>query len=81
LWSDQGYSKLLDQRKEAKLQWLQDPSEINGNNMNNIRPEASRHFKNKEREYLKGNSDELAMNSTNNKIRDLYRGKSEFKRG
>jgi hypothetical protein len=24
-----GYSKLLDRRKQAKLQWLQDQSEIN----------------------------------------------------
>jgi hypothetical protein len=28
-WFDEGCSKLLDQRKRAKLQWLQDPSEIN----------------------------------------------------
>jgi hypothetical protein len=41
LWFDKGCSKLLDQRKEAKLQWLQDPSEINGDNMNNVRREAS----------------------------------------
>jgi hypothetical protein len=34
---DEGCSKLLDQRKQAKLQWLQDPSEINGDNLNNIR--------------------------------------------
>jgi hypothetical protein len=31
-WFHEGCSKLLDQRKEAKLQWLQDPSEINGDN-------------------------------------------------
>jgi hypothetical protein len=36
-WFDEGRSKLLDQRKEAKLQWLQDPSEINGDNPNNVR--------------------------------------------
>jgi hypothetical protein len=29
-WFDEGCSKLLDQRKQEKLQWLQDPSEING---------------------------------------------------
>jgi hypothetical protein len=29
---DEGCSKLLHQRKKAKLQWLQDPSKINGNN-------------------------------------------------
>jgi hypothetical protein len=32
--------KLLDQRKQAKLQWLHDPSEINWVNLNNIRLEA-----------------------------------------
>jgi hypothetical protein len=45
---------MLDQRKQAKLQWLQDPSEINGDNLNNVRREASRHFRNKKREYLTG---------------------------
>jgi hypothetical protein len=49
-WFDEGCSKLLDQRKEAKLQWLQDPSEINGNNLNNVRCEASIYFRNKMRE-------------------------------
>jgi hypothetical protein len=32
-WIDKGCSKLLDQRKEAKLQWLQDRSDINGDNL------------------------------------------------
>jgi hypothetical protein len=36
-WFEGGCSKLLDQRKQAKLQWLHDPSEINGNNLNNVR--------------------------------------------
>jgi hypothetical protein len=35
-WLDEGCSKLLDQRKQAKLQWLQDTSEINGDNLKNI---------------------------------------------
>jgi hypothetical protein len=52
-WFDEGCSKLLDQRKQAKLQWLQDLSEINGDNLNNVRCEASRHFRNKKREHLK----------------------------
>jgi hypothetical protein len=46
-WFDEGCSKLLDQTKKAKLQWLQDPSEINGDNTNNVRCEASRYFRNK----------------------------------
>jgi hypothetical protein len=78
---DEGCSQLLDQRKQAKLQWLQDPSEINGDNLNNVRRETSRHFRNKKREYLKGKINELAMNSKTKNIRDLYRGINEFKRG
>jgi hypothetical protein len=34
-WLDKGCSKLLAQRRQAKLQWLQDPSEINVDNLNN----------------------------------------------
>jgi hypothetical protein len=40
-WFDEGCSKLLDQRKQAKLQWSQDPSEINMDNLKNVRREAS----------------------------------------
>jgi hypothetical protein len=46
-WFNEGCSELLDQRKQAKLQWLQDPSEINGDNLNNVRREVSRNFRNK----------------------------------
>jgi hypothetical protein len=80
-WFDEGYSELLDQRKQTKLQWLQDPSEINGDNLKNVRRETSRHFRNKKREYLKGKIHELEMNSKNKNIRDLYRGINEFKMG
>jgi prefoldin subunit 5 len=62
------------------LQWLQDPSEINGDNINNVRHEASRHFRNKMREYLKEKINELATKSKNKNIRDLYRGINEFRR-
>jgi wobble nucleotide-excising tRNase len=80
-WFDEGCSKLLDQRKQAKLQWLQDHSDINGDNLNNVRHEASRLFRNKKREYLKDKISELATNSKNKNIRDLYRGIIGFKRG
>jgi hypothetical protein len=53
------------------LQWLQDPSEINGDNLNNVTREASRHFKNKKGEYLKGKINELAMDSKNRNIRPV----------
>jgi hypothetical protein len=69
LWFDEGCSELLDQRKQAKLQWLQDPSEINGDNLNSVRREASRHFRNKKREDMKDKINELAMNSKNKSIK------------
>jgi hypothetical protein len=78
---DEGSSKLLNQRKQAKLQWLQDPIELNGDNLNNVRCEASRHFRNKKREYPNNKINELATNSKNKNIRDLYRRTDEFKRG
>jgi hypothetical protein len=59
-WFDEGCSELLNQRKQAKLQWLQDQDEINGDNLNNVRHETSRHFRNKKREYLKDKINELA---------------------
>jgi hypothetical protein len=58
----------------AKLQWLQDPSEINGDNPNNIRREASRYVGNKKREYLTDIINELASNCKNNNITHLYTG-------
>jgi hypothetical protein len=36
----EGCSELFDKRKQSKLHWLYDPREINGDNMNNIRPAA-----------------------------------------
>jgi hypothetical protein len=62
------------------LQWLQDPSEINGDNLKIVRREASRYFMNKKGEYLKDKIDEFTTNSKNENIRDLYRGINEFKR-
>jgi hypothetical protein len=59
-WFEEGCSKLLDQRKQVKLQWLQDRSEINGDNLNNVRRVANRHFRNKKRKYLKDKVNELA---------------------
>jgi hypothetical protein len=53
-WSDEESSKLIDQCKQAKLQWLQNSSQINGDNLQNIRRETNRTFRNKKREYLGG---------------------------
>jgi hypothetical protein len=63
------------------LQWLQNLSEINGNNLNNVRRKASRHFRNIKREYLNDKINELVRNSKNKNIRYLYRGIIGIKRG
>jgi hypothetical protein len=65
---------LLHQRKQTKFQWLQDPGEKKGNNLNNIRLEATRYFRNKKKEYPEDKINEVAKNSKNKNIRDLYRG-------
>jgi hypothetical protein len=54
-WFDEESSKLYNQRKQAKLQWLQNPSQTNRDNLNNVRHETSRNFGNKRREYVKKN--------------------------
>jgi hypothetical protein len=72
---------LVDRRKQAKLQWLQDPSEANEDSLSDVRREASRHFRNKKREYLKDKINDLESNSKNKNIRHLYRGIYEFKKG
>jgi hypothetical protein len=54
---------------------------VNEDNLRNVRREASRHFRNKEREYLKDKINGIELNSKNKNIRDLYRGITEFKKG
>jgi len=39
-WFDEECLGFLDQRKQAKLQWIQDPSQNNVDNLNNVRREA-----------------------------------------
>jgi len=48
-WFDKECVDFLDQRKQAKMQWIQDPSGTNVDNFNNKRREASRYFSNKRR--------------------------------
>jgi hypothetical protein len=42
-WFNEEWSKFLDQRKQAKMQRLQNPNQINVGNLSNVRHEASRH--------------------------------------
>jgi hypothetical protein len=44
---------------------------INGDNLQNLRRETSRIFRNKKREYLKQKTSELKTNNKNKNIKDL----------
>jgi hypothetical protein len=56
--------KLLD-LKQAKLQWVHNPSQINGDSVNSVRHETSRYFSNRR--------EEVSGNSKNKNIGDLYK--------
>jgi hypothetical protein len=71
------HSKLLNQRKQAKLQWLQNPSQTNGDNMNNICMKLAKLSgtggSNKDKMH------ELETNSKNKTIKNLKRQKLIYK--
>jgi hypothetical protein len=53
----------------------------NVDNLNNVRRDASRHFRNKKKAYLKAKIEKLETNSKINNISDLYRGIIDLKKG
>jgi hypothetical protein len=69
------YSKLLHQRKQGKCRCLQDKIQINANNLNNVRREAGRHFRNNEEEYLRDKLNEVTTHSMNKDTTDLQGNK------
>jgi len=79
-WFDEEFLGFLNYRKHAKIQWLQEPSQSNVDNLNNVRREASRHCRNTKKEYLKSNIDEFETNSKIENIRDLCKGIGDFKK-
>ena len=56
------------------MQWLQDPSQSNVDSLNNVRREASRHFRNKKKKYLKSKMEEHETNSKIEGRGDLFTG-------
>jgi hypothetical protein len=56
------------------MQWLQDPDLNNVDNLNNVRCETTRQFRNKKEGILKAKINELETNSKIKNIRDLHRG-------
>ena len=59
----------------------EDSNQSSIDNINNVRHEATRHFRNKEKEYLKAKMDERQTNGKFRNIRDLCSGISDFKEG
>ena len=45
------------------MEWVQDPNQCNVVNLNNVRHEASRHSRNKKKEYLKSKIEDFETNS------------------
>jgi len=71
----------LDERKQAKILWFQDPNQSNIDNLNNRRCEASRHCRNQKKELLRIKPDDLETNSKKKNNGNLYRGINTFKKG
>jgi hypothetical protein len=72
---------ILHKRKQAKMQWLQDPNQSNVDNPNNVRREASIYFWSKNKEYLKANTCVPETDSKTKNITDMCRGNNGFKKG
>jgi len=79
-WFEEECLCFLDQRNQAKMQWVHDRSQSNVDNLNNVGREASRHFRNKKKAYLKAKIEELETNIKKN-ITELYRGFNDFNKG
>jgi hypothetical protein len=60
--------RTFGQRKPAKMQWVQDPNQSYIDILNKVRHEASKHFRNKKKQYLKDKIDNIA---TNRKIKKI----------
>jgi len=56
------------------MQWVYDTNQTNVDSLNNVRSEARRRFRNKKKEYLKANIENLESMSKIKIIRDLYTG-------
>jgi hypothetical protein len=63
------------------MQWIQNPSRNNADNLNNVRRDASRHFRNKRKAYLKTKIEEIETKCKINNVRDLYRVINDFQKG
>ena len=61
-WFGEEFSQFLGRRKLLKMRWLQDPNKSSVDNLKSVRREATGHFRNKKKEYLKAKIGELESN-------------------
>jgi hypothetical protein len=64
-------------RQQVKMQWVDEPNQSNVDNLNIVRREASKHFRNRKKTKI----EDLETKRKVQNIRDLYRGNSDFKKG
>ena len=63
------------------MQWIEEPSQSNVDNLNNVRREATKHTRSKKKAYLKAKIEELETNRKIKNIRELHRGISDLNKG
>jgi len=63
------------------MQMIQDPSQSNVNNLNNVRREVSRYVRHRKKAYMRNKIEGFETNSKIKNIRDLYGGINYFKKG
>jgi hypothetical protein len=56
-------------KKQDEIQWVQDPNQNSVDNLYNVRHEASRHFREKKKKYLKA---KIKVPETNCTIKKKY---------
>jgi hypothetical protein len=63
------------------MQWMQDPSQNNVENLNKVRRDASRHLRNKKKACMKAKIEELETNSKIKKREGLVSGHKRLQEG
>ena len=63
------------------MQWVQDSRQNNVDNLNNVSPNGSRHFRQIKKKYVKAKIEELETNSRIQNFTDLYSGLNNYKKG
>jgi hypothetical protein len=71
--------KIYESRKQAKLQWWHNLTQINANNLKNATHETRRYFREKKKEHLKGKN--WCIETVSLGILDLYNDINEMKYG